>query len=146
MTPAITRQTDALAQAYGQAWNDHDLDAIMALHADGMCFHLHLDGFAQASTPEDVRAQFAFFFAAFPDINFATRRLAVTDDLFVHEFTITGTLAEPFPLGEEVAQPAGGAIAFDGVDVIPCRDGKVVRKDTYLDGLALRAGLGLSRG
>jgi hypothetical protein len=144
MTTATLHQTDALAQAYGQAWNDHDLDAIMDMHADGMCFHLHLDGFAEASTPQDVRDQFGLFFTAFPDIHFATRRLAVADDLFVHEFTISGTLATPFPLGTEIAEPGTGKVSFDGVDVIPCRNGKVVRKDTYLDGIALRSALGLA--
>ena len=34
--------------------------------------------------------------------------------------------------------------SFDGVDVIPCRDGKVLRKDTYLDAVALRSALGLA--
>jgi hypothetical protein len=142
-TSAALHTTDALALAYGQAWNDHDLDAIMGMHADDMCFHLHLDGFTEASSPEDVRAQFGFFFAAFPDIHFATRRLVATENLFVHEFTITGTLAVPFPVGTEIAQPGTSAIAFEGVDVIPCRDGTVVRKDTYLDAVGLRAGLGL---
>lgn len=143
-TTALHHQTDALAQAYGQAWNDHDLDAIMDMHADGMCFHLHLEGFAEARTPADVREQFGLFFTAFPDIHFAPRRLVVTDDLFVHEFTLSGTLAIPFPIGSEIAQPGTGSVSFDGVDVIPCRDGKVLRKDTYLDGVAMRSALGVA--
>ena len=76
MTTATLHQTDALAQAYGQAWNDHDLDAITALHADDMRFHLHLDGFTEASTPEEVREQFGLFFTAFPDIHFDLLDLA----------------------------------------------------------------------
>ena len=141
LTSALT--TAELAARYGDAWNAHDLDEIMSLHAEDMAFHLHVDGFTEATTPEEVRAQFAFFFAAFPDLHFATRRLAIADDLFVHEFVITGTLAQPFPVGREVAQPGGEKIAFEGVDVIPCAGGRVVRKDTYLDAVALRDGLGL---
>ncbi len=140
-TTSIPLTTAELATRYGAAWNDHDLDAIMAMHAEGMVFHLHVDGFSEATTPEEVRAQFAYFFAAFPDLHFATTRLTVRDDLFVHEFVITGTLAEPFPVGAEVAHPGTPRASFAGVDVIPCRDGKVVRKDTYLDGIALRAAL-----
>ena len=140
-TTSAPLTTAELAERYGTAWNEHDLDAIMALHAEGMVFHLHVDGFSEATTPDEVRAQFGYFFAAFPDLHFATTRLTVRDDLFVHEFVITGTLAEPFPVGGEVARPGTPKASFAGVDVIPCRDGRVVRKDTYLDGIALRAAL-----
>lgn len=133
--------TEQLAAAYGQAWNDHDLETIMSLHAEGMVFQLHVAGFEPATTPEEVRAQFGYFFEAFPDLHFATERLHVAEDLFVHEFVITGTLARPFPVGPEIAQPGTPKAAFAGVDVIPVRDGKVLRKDTYLDALALRGAL-----
>ena len=33
-----------LAQAYGEAWNAHDLDRIMALHADDTTYCLHGHG------------------------------------------------------------------------------------------------------
>ncbi len=149
VSPATTADaTRELAERYGQAWNDHDLETIMSLHADDMVFHLHVDGFEEAATPEAVREQFAYFFAAWPDLHFATQRLTVRDELFVHEFTITGTLALPFPVGAQVAQPEPdrGPIAYPGVDVIPCPAGRVARKDTYLDTEALRRGLGLGAG
>jgi hypothetical protein len=135
--------TQTVAEAYGAAWNAHDLDAITAMHAEGMAFQLHVQGFEEAATPEAVHGQFSAIFAAWPDLHFATVRLTVAPDLFVHEFTISGTLAAPWPVGDEVAQPSGRHIAFPGVDVIRCTQGKVLRKDTYLDAVALRAGLGL---
>lgn len=39
--------------------------------------------------------------------------------------------------------PTGEPMAVEAVDVLACRDGKVARKDTYLDGFALRRGFGL---
>jgi steroid delta-isomerase-like uncharacterized protein len=144
--PTALETTQQLAKAYGDAWNAHDLEAIMAMHAPDAVFHLHLEGFEEAATPEAIRAQFAFFFAAFPDLHFATERLTVREDLFVHEFTITGTLAQPFPIAGLVAEPTGERIAFAGVDVIPCARGAVLRKDTYLDSVAFQRGLGLGAG
>jgi ketosteroid isomerase-like protein len=138
-----TERTRALAEAYGAAWNAHDLDAIMAMHAEDMAFQLHVEGFEEAASPEAVRGQFAFIFERWPDIHFETVRLTVAGELVVHEFVITGTLAGPWPLARERAVPDGRRIAFAGVDVLPCRDGRVVRKDTYLDAIALRNALNL---
>jgi len=140
-TDAPLAAAERLAHAYGDAWNAHDIETIMSLHAPGMTFHLHVEGFEEAATPEAVRGQFEAIFAAWPDLHFATTRLHVAPELVVHEFTINGTLAAPWPIEGGAAQPTGRRIAFDGVDVLPLRDGLVARKDTYLDGLAYRAGL-----
>jgi steroid delta-isomerase-like uncharacterized protein len=145
----MTTTTDALsttrdlAERYGAAWNDHDVDAILAMHADDAVFHLHMTPFEEAADPESIRAQFEGFFAAWPDLHFHTERLTVREDLFVHEFTISGTLAAPFPVGDQLAQPTDGPVRFAGVDVIPCENGRLKRKDTYLDAAALRAAVGL---
>jgi hypothetical protein len=149
MSTAIAAGNDvetlrALAARYGQAWNDHDLDAIMSMHAPGMAFHLHVDGFQEAGTPDAVRAQFAFFFEAIPDLHFETARLAISEGLIVHEFSaISGTLAGPFPVGGSVATPDGRHMRFEGVDVLPCEGGLVKRKDTYLDGVSFTSQLSL---
>ncbi len=141
--PRAPASTDQLARRYGQAWNDHDLEAIMAMHAPGMVFHLHAEGFEPATTAEAVRQQFALFFDVLPDLHFATERLAVADDLFVHEYVMRGTFEKPLPVGGQVAE-AGGRIAVQGVDVIPCEGGRVKRKDTYLDGVGMLRQLGLA--
>jgi hypothetical protein len=135
--------TDELARRYGQAWNDHDLEAIVAMHAPGMVFHLHAEGFEPASTEEAVRQQFALFFDVLPNLRFATERLAVAPELFVHEYVMSGTFEKPLPIAGQVAE-AGRRIAVQGVDVIPCEHGLVKRKDTYLDGLGMMRQLGLA--
>lgn len=142
-TATGSRATDELARRYGQAWNDHDLEAIVAMHAPGMVFHLHAEGFEPATTEEAVRQQFGLFFDVLPDLHFATERLAVAPDLFVHEYVMSGTFEKPLPIAGQVAE-AGRRIAVQGVDVIPCERGLVKRKDTYLDGLGMLRQLGIA--
>jgi ketosteroid isomerase-like protein len=45
---------------------------------------------------------------------------------------MSGTLAQPFAVGERTAQP-GRSISIDAVDVITVADGKLTAKHTYLD-------------
>lgn len=135
--------TQALAEAYGAAWNAHDLEGILGMHSADAVFHLHVEPFTAAEDPVAIREQFTAIFLAWPDIRFDTVRRTVREGLFVHEFTIVASLVTPWPVGHELAQPTNGPISFAGVDVIPCEGGLVRRKDTYLDAMALRRGLGL---
>lgn len=137
----MTDQTNRdIAQRYGEAWNRHDLEAILALQTTDIAFQLHSAGFEEV-TGEALVRQFAYFFDAWRDLYFHTVRLDVSGDLIVHEFEITGTLTKPFPLGEVAAQPTARELRFPGMDVIRVRDGLVCRKDTYLDALTLKAQL-----
>src|SRR5262245_30435063 len=114
---AVTNITE-LAERYGEAWNTHDVDAIVALHTEDSVFHLHVPGGAPVEGRDAIRATFAGFIEQLPDINFATRRLTVGDDHWVLESVMTGN---------------GAQIEVDFVDVIAVRDGKVARKHSYLD-------------
>ncbi|MBA2256661.1 MAG: nuclear transport factor 2 family protein [Thermoleophilaceae bacterium] len=134
-----------LAERYGAAWNDHDLDTIMEMHAEDSVFELSMDG-AEVKGVEAIRQAFTGIFAMWPDIHFETRRLYSGENLFVHEYTITATLAQPLPLGEMLIQPTGNPVQFNGVDVISIEDGLVQRKDTYLDLVAAQRQFGLLSG
>lgn len=39
-----TNGMQQLADRYGNAWNEHDVDGVLALQADDMTFHLHVEG------------------------------------------------------------------------------------------------------
>lgn len=129
--------TERFAQRYGQAWNDHDLDGILSMHAPVSAFHLHMAPYPEAATHDAIRAQFSGFFAVMPDLRFETIRLEVRPGLFTHEWYLHATLAGPFLIGERTAEPTGQAIRMRGVDVISCEEGLVRRKDCYLDGVDL---------
>jgi steroid delta-isomerase-like uncharacterized protein len=126
---------------YNQAWNDHDLDAIMSMHAPDMVFHNHTAG--ERAEGEEAREHIGSIFRTWPDIEFATRRLYVRDGLVVQEWTATATHESTMRRGELVAEPTGRKISWDGLDVIPFEDGLVKRKDVYSDSVSILRQLGL---
>ena len=131
----------AVIDRYNDAWNRHDLDAIVALHAPDMVFENHTAG--ERSEGAAVRDHIGGIFAGWPDLAFATRRLYVRDDLVVQEWTATATHERELRRGDVVAPPSGRRIEWAGMDVIPFADGLVKRKDVYSDSLAILRQVGL---
>jgi steroid delta-isomerase-like uncharacterized protein len=131
----------AVIDRYNAAWNGHDLDAIIALHAVDMVFENHTAG--EVAEGEAVRDHIGAIFATWPDIAFETRRLYVREDLVVQEWTARATHASTMRRGDLVAEPTGRRIAWDGLDVIPFEDGLVKRKDVYSDSVSILRQLGL---
>ena len=135
---------DALERAiaaYNDAWNAHDLDAIMSMHAAAMVFENHTAG--ERADGEAVREHVGRIFETWPDITFSTRRLYVRDGLVVQEWTAEATHANEMRRGELVAEPTGKKLTWDGLDVIPFEDGLVKRKDVYSDSVSILRQLGL---
>jgi steroid delta-isomerase-like uncharacterized protein len=126
---------------YNQAWNDHDLDAIMSMHAPDMVFENHTAG--ESAEGEEARAHIASIFETWPDIEFSTRRLYVHPGLVVQEWTATATHANTMTRGDLTAEPTGNRVTWDGVDVIPFEDGLVKRKDVYSDSVSILRQVGL---
>lgn len=104
-------------ERYNDAWNAHDVDAIMALHAPGMVFENHTAG--ERVEGADVRAHIARIFENWPDLAFTGRRLYARDGLVVSEWTASAKNA------------AGLRLEWDGIDVFPFENGLILRKDVY---------------
>ena len=132
---------EATIARYNEAWNAHDLDAIIAMHAPDMVFENHTAG--ERAEGEAARGHIGSIFETWPDITFATRRLYVREALVVQEWTATATHANVMRRGEVVAEPTGRQITWDGVDVIPFEHGLVKRKDVYSDSVSILRQLGL---
>jgi steroid delta-isomerase-like uncharacterized protein len=130
--------------AYGKAWNDHDIEAILALHTENSVFENHTSG-GQAVGRDAIRGILNGVFATFPDIRFDARRTYVRDGVVTQEWTATGTLAVPFTRGSVTVQPTGKRITWNGVDVIPFEGGRVARKDVYVDSIGFLKALGFRR-
>jgi steroid delta-isomerase-like uncharacterized protein len=126
---------------YNEAWNAHDLDAIMDMHAPDMVFENHTAG--ERAEGEEVRGHIEGIFETWPDIRFETRRAYVRDGLVVQEWTATATHENEMRRGELVAEPTGKTISWKGLDVIPFEDGLVKRKDVYSDSVSILGQLGL---
>lgn len=126
---------------YNGAWNSHDLDAIVAMHAPGMVFENHTAG--ETAEGDDVRAHIASIFETWPDIHFETRRLYVRDGVVAQEWTASATHRNTMRRGDLVAEPTGRRIEWRGVDVIPFEGGLITRKDVYSDSVSILRQLGL---
>jgi ketosteroid isomerase-like protein len=110
-------EVERTIERYNAAWNAHDLDAIIALHAPGMVFHNHTAG--ERAEGETVRGHIAAILGSWPDLRFATTRLYARDDLAVCEWVATATHRD------------GRRLEWDGVDVLPFVGGLIARKDVY---------------
>ena len=126
---------EAAIARYNDAWNAHDLDAIMAMHAPDMVFENHTAH--ERADGEDVRDHIGSIFETWPDINFSTRRLYVRDGLVVQEWTATATHRNTMRRGDLIAEPSGETVTWNGLDVIPFEDGLVKRKDVYSDSVSI---------
>src|SRR5829696_2879851 len=111
----MTTRTDleTLIARYNEAWNAHDVDAVVAMHASDMVFENHTAG--ERAEGEAVRDHIAAIFEGWPDLRFETRRLYVRDDLIVQEWTATATHEKPLSRGDIVAEPSGARIEWKGV-------------------------------
>jgi steroid delta-isomerase-like uncharacterized protein len=136
--------SDALRETidrYNAAWNAHDVDAIMGMHASDMVFENHTAG--EAAQGEAARDHIATIFESWPDIAFETRRLYVRENLVVQEWTARATHANTMRRGDLVAEPTGRTIEWRGLDVIPFEDGLIKRKDVYSDSVSILRQVGL---
>jgi len=130
--------------SYNDAWNHHDVEAIVAMHTDDSVFENHTTGDVNEGREQIGRA-ITGIFTVFPDLSFETRRQYLRPDLVVQEWTARGThLGTMRRSGIEV-EPTGRAVEYRGMDVIPIRNGLVARKDVYSDGVTLLRQLGLTQ-
>jgi steroid delta-isomerase-like uncharacterized protein len=136
-----TEQLQETIDAYNDAWNAHDVERIGSMHAPDMVFENHTAG--ERAEGEDVLRHIAGIFAAWPDLEFRTRRLYVREDLVVQEWTASATHVKQLSRGEIVAEPSGRRIEWNGMDVIPFERGKVKRKDVYSDSVSILRQVGL---
>jgi ketosteroid isomerase-like protein len=104
-------------ERYKDAWNAHDVDAIVAAHAPGMVFENHTAG--ERVEGAEVGPHIARIFENWPDLAFRGRRLYTGDGVVVSEWTATATDRE------------GRRLEWDGVDIFPFENGKIARKDVY---------------
>jgi len=118
-----------LIDRYNDAWNRQDVEAIMSMHTPDMVFHNHTAG--ECVEGEAVRDHIAGIFANWPGMTFSGRTLYVREGLVVQEWTATGTHAE-----------SGKSATWDGMDILPTRDGRFARKDVYSDSVSVMRQLG----
>jgi ketosteroid isomerase-like protein len=104
------------------AFNAHDLDAIMEFFADDCSLDMPRgpDPWGQRFVGKAaVREGLATRFAGLPDVHYHDDRHWISGNMVVSEWRLTGT------------RPDGDQVNVRGRDHYEFRDGKVVRKDAY---------------
>ena len=114
--------TQEVLKGFLDAFNRHDLDAIMGYFAEDCVFYMPR-GIAprgdQYVGKEQVRAGLATRFAGIPDVHYGEDKHWVFEDFGVSEWTLTGT------------STAGRHIEVRGVDLLEFANGKITRKDSF---------------
>ena len=111
-----------LLQAYADAWNRHDVDAILALMTEDCVFEASAGPDvcgARYAGREAVRAAFVDVWTTFPDAHWGGARHFACGDRGVSEWTFTGTRAD------------GTRVEVHGCDVFTFRDGRIAVKDSF---------------
>lgn len=114
--------TIALLKAFLDAFNRHDLDAIMEFFAEDCVFYMPRGAAPRGDRyvgKAEVRAGLAKRFEGIPDVHYGEDSHWFGEDFGVSEWTLTGTSS------------SGQPIRVRGVDLLEFADGKITRKDSY---------------
>ena len=122
MSRAIPEVTPEGLQAFADAWNRHDADALMSFMTKDCVFEA-------SSGPEicgtrfvgrdAVRTAYAEVWSTFPDAHWGNARHFVAGERGVSEWTFTGTKSD------------GSRVEVNGCDLFTFRDGKIAVKNSF---------------
>ena len=114
--------TESTLSAFSDAWNRHDIDALMSFMSEDCVFQSA--GGPQACGAchvgeQAVRQAFAAAWATMPDARWLNGKHFVQGDFGVSEWTFEGTAAD------------GSRVQTDGVDIFTFKNGKIALKNAF---------------
>lgn len=122
MPNVIAEVSTEVLQAFADAWNRHNVDALMSFMTEDCVFEASAGpdvcGTRYAGH-EAVRAGFAEVWATFPDAHWGNARHLVCGERGISEWTFTGTRSD------------GTRVEVNGCDLFTFRDGKIALKNSY---------------
>lgn len=111
-----------LLQRFADAWNDHDMDALMSMMTEDCVFEPSAGNAVNGERHEGqraVRAAYEAVFAQYPDAHWANARHFVTGNRGVSEWTFTGTRTD------------GSRVEVTGCDLFTFRNGQIAVKNSF---------------
>lgn len=114
--------TAELMKGFLDAFNRHDLNAIMEYFADDCVFYMPRGAAPRGdsySGKEDVRAGLAKRFEGIPDVHYGDDRHWACGNFGVSEWTLTGN------------HISGKRLEVRGIDLLEFVNGKITRKDSF---------------
>ncbi len=122
-SPSPTRPvTTTTLAAFSDAWNRHDIDALMSFMSEDCVFQTAAGPDACGSRHsgiEAVRKAFEAAWQAVPDAQWNNGQHFVQGDFGTSQWTFTGTATD------------GSRIETDGIDVFTFKDGKIALKNVF---------------
>ena len=119
MSEHVTRE---LLKGFLEAFNRHDLNAIMDYFADDCVFYMPRGASPRGDKyvgKDEVRAGLAKRFEGIPDVHYGNDQHWVGDNFGVSEWTLTGT------------STSGKPIEVRGIDLLEFSQGRIIRKDSF---------------
>jgi ketosteroid isomerase-like protein len=114
--------TEEFLQSFADAFNAHDINAIMSHMTDDCLFEASAgpdsDG-EKFEGQEEVRKAFEDVFASFPDAHWGKARHFILGDRGFSEWIFTGTKLD------------GTKVEVTGVDLFTFKNGKIIIKNSY---------------
>ena len=126
-----TRDVELLLEEYRAAWLAHDIDGIVALVSDDVVYE-NLSSGVRVEGADAFRAHVVQTHERWPDFTFDEHAFYLGGDTGVSVWTVRATA------------PDGRRLEWDGVDIVNCRDGRVVRNAVYSTAHAPRVVSGAS--
>jgi steroid delta-isomerase-like uncharacterized protein len=114
--------TVEMLQAFADAWNRHDPQALMSFMSDDCVFEASAGPEVSGTRyvgREAVKAGYMEVFASFPDAHWGNARHLVHGNRGVSEWIFTGTRTD------------GSRVEVSGCDLFTFRDGKIAIKNSY---------------
>jgi len=114
--------SEDLLQEFLEAFNRHDLDAVMGFFADDCVLYTPRGAAPRGDRYEGktaVRAGLVKRFEGIPDVHYGEARHWVGTEFGVSEWTLTGTAT------------SGTSVEVRGVDLLEFSGGKITRKDSF---------------
>ena len=121
-TSAATTVTAATLAAFSDAWNEHNIDAIMSFMSDDCVFKAAAGPDASGTVytgAAAVREAFIDVWRAIPDAHWSHGRYLVQGTIGLSQWTFTGTAAD------------GSRIETDGIDQFEFDHGKIRVKNAF---------------
>ncbi|AMO38340.1 nuclear transport factor 2 family protein [Thauera humireducens] len=118
----MSQPTVEFLKAFGDAWNRHDIEALMSMMDDDCVFHAVAGPDLMGKSfvgRDEVRAGFELAWKTFPDAAWLDGEHFVVGDRGVSETTFCGTKAD------------GTRIEARMVDVFTFRNGKIAIKNAF---------------
>jgi glyoxylase-like metal-dependent hydrolase (beta-lactamase superfamily II) len=138
-TGGQTSATETVARRYFEAIGAHDVEAAVAMWAEGG--RENVRGQVDVTAPEGVREFIGGLIEAMPDMRMEVLETTTEGERCAVQWKITGTFAG----GESFngVAPTGDPVVLEGVDALTIRDGLVQANEAFPDGLGFARQIGL---